>query len=135
MERGSRVPCDARVADGAIRGGFVGLLWAGFYGPGEYTQVATSTRALPFALRYGGASVLSFAAFFGAYSGLLCRAERVLGSDSLGSSIVAGGAMGAGIGACITPRLPNAVIIGGMTAAVSGATAALVQQRSKRGRY
>ena len=45
MEKGSRVPCDARVADGAIRGGFVGLLWAGFYGPGEYLAAAQTTAS------------------------------------------------------------------------------------------
>jgi len=136
MERGTRVPCDARMADGAIRGGFVGLLWAGFYGPGEYTalvQTATTHKsmpgALPFALRYGSLSVISFAAFFGAYSGLLCRSETLFGTESLGSSVIAGGAMGCAIGACLPPRGPNALIIGSMTALVSGATAAVVQQR------
>ena len=135
MEKGTRVPCNARMADGAIRGGFVGFLWAGFYAPGEYASLlesmphAAPPRALPFALRYGAMSVLSFSAFFGAYSGLLCRAESTLGSESLGSSVIAGGAMGCAIGACLPPRLPNALMIGSMTALVSGATAALVQQR------
>ena len=134
MERGSasRVPCDARVADGAIRGGLVGLLWAGFYGPGEFAAAAPApTSVLPFALRYGTLSVLSFAAFFGAYSGLLCRAERSFGTKSLASSVIAGGAMGSVIGAWIPPRGQNALMIGSMTALVSGATAALVQQHHR----
>ena len=46
MERDARgerrVPCDARVADGTIRGGLVGFLWAGFYGPGEYAALQAS---------------------------------------------------------------------------------------------
>ena len=102
-ERGTRVPCDARVADGAIRGGFVGSLWAGFYGPGEYGALTTPMPVLRFAMRYGMLSVLSFATFFGAYSGLLCRAERMFGNESRASSVVAGGAMGAAIGACLPP--------------------------------
>ena len=89
------MPCDARVADGAIRGGFVGLLWAGFYGRSEFAASATATTAvLPFAARYTAVSVLSFSAFFGAYSGLLCGAERVFGAESHYSSLIAGGAMG-----------------------------------------
>lgn len=129
MERGSRVPCDARVADGAIRGGLVGLLWAGFYGTGEFAAAGRPAAVLPFALRYTSISALSFSAFFGMYSGMLCHAERFFGTDSLASSVIAGGAMGGAIGACLPPRMSNALAIGSMTAFVSGATAAVVNAR------
>ena len=109
----------------------MGLLWAGFYGPGEYAASATAaaTAVLPFAMRYATLSVLSFGAFFGMYSGLLCRAERVFGENSPVSSVIAGGALGTAIGVCLPPRGQNAVMIGSMTGIVSGVTAAMVQQR------
>ena len=132
MERGTAVPCDARVADGAIRGGFVGLLWAGFYGRSEFAASATATTAvLPFAARYTAVSVLSFSAFFGAYSGLLCGAERVFGAESHYSSLIAGGAMGGVIGACLPPRATNAAMIGTTTALISAATSYMLS-RGKR---
>lgn len=134
MERGTRVPCDARVADGAIRGGLVGLLWAGFFGPGEYAALLHSSRhssPLLFAVRYGTLSMLSFASFFGAYSGLLCNAERVFGSEGLGGSVIAGGTMGAVVGACMPPRGANALVIGSTTALISGATAAVLQRKGR----
>ena len=80
-------------------------------------------------LRYTSISALSFSAFFGMYSGMLCHAERYFGTDSLASSVIAGGAMGGAIGACLPPRMSNALAIGSMTAFVSGATAAVVNAR------
>jgi hypothetical protein len=130
-DRNKSVPCDARVADGAIRGGLVGLLWAGFYGPGEFAALQTPSAVLPFALRYGALSTLAFATFFGAYSGMLCRTERLFGSDNLSGSIIAGGTMGAVVGACMPPRGTNALMIGGTTALISGATAALLQRKGR----
>ena len=120
------MPCDARVADGAIRGGLVGLLWAGFFGPSEIA--AHNTRVLPLALRYVALSTLSFSAFFGAYSGLLCRAEHVFGTESPVSSVVAGGATGCAIGATLPPRGPNAFALGLITALISGTIAAIARR-------
>ena len=130
MESASRVPCDARMADGAIRGSFVGLLWAGVYGPGEYSaSLGPKPHVLPFALRYSALCVVSFASFFGVYCGLLCRTGRIFGNESPASSTIAGGAIGCAIGACLPPRAPNALMVGAMTALVSGATAMVVQPR------
>ena len=88
-------------------------------------------EVLPFAARYGGLSMLSFAAFFGVYSGLLCRVEKVFGTESLVGSTLVGGAMGMGVGACMPPRGTNALMIGSTTALISGATAAVLQRKGR----
>ena len=120
-------PCDARVADGAVRGCIVGGLWAGFFGWKELDIVIREASAMNVAVaasRYTAASVLGFGAFFGVYNGVLCASEKACGSDSLVGPVLAGGAMGAAIGAYLPPpRLGN---IGGYSlflALVSAGTA------------
>lgn len=131
--RGTHIPCEARVADGAIRGAFVGVLWAAF-GPSE-TVVASAPKLSSGAwvasgLRYGALSTLSFSAFFGLYSGLLCWTERSLGRESLACPLVAGGAIGSTIGACLPPpRAPNVLVCGSVTAGVSMLSAYMLQKR------
>ena len=130
MERGTYVPCNARVADGAIRGALVGALW-GAFGPAEQlggswtpARGKLSPSSMMQQLRYGVLSTLSFSCFFGLYSGLLCSAERSFGTDSMVCPVVAGGAIGSAIGACLPPpRAPNILVCGGVTAAVSAVSA------------
>lgn len=132
MVRKDSVPCDARVADGAIRGGIVGLLWAGFFGVEEIAamgQVSTM-RATLAAGGYLGASVVSFGAFFGLYNGVLCQAERFGGGNALVGPCLAGATMGAAIGACMPP--PRLLTIGqysAFLAFVSVATASMMKAR------
>ena len=84
------------------------------------------------ALRHGALTVLGFSAFFGAYNGLLCRAERVFGADSFACPMLAGGAIGSAIGACLPPpRAPNVLVCGTCTALVSAASAALLNQQKR----
>ena len=80
--------------------------------------------------RYFAQSVLSFGAFFGAYNGVLCIAEHSCGSDSLAGPVLAGGSMGALIGAWLPP--PRLLNIGGYSiflALVSAGTASLIKVR------
>ena len=114
------VPCEARIADGAIRGGLVGLLWAGYFGASELPPLRTGIGSTTALLRYGALSTLSFSSFFGIYSGLLCAAEQTFGGESLVCPLVAGGSIGTAIGAYLpAPRALNMVTCGGCTAAVS----------------
>lgn len=131
MERGTFVPCNARVADGAIRGALVGALW-GAFGPSEQLGGSLTPtvrgKVVPSSMlhqvRYGVLSTLSFSCFFGLYSGLLCSAERAFGTDSIVCPVIAGGAIGSAIGTCLPPpRAPNILVCGGVTAAVSAVSA------------
>lgn len=132
-DRGTHVPCDARTADGVIRGAFVGLLW-GAFGPveslGAPKSVPSNTSLLASSLRYSLVSALSFSAFFGVYSGLLCNAERAFGRDSIACPLIAGGSIGSAIGALLPPpRAPNVLVCGSVTAGVSAVSAYMLQRK------
>lgn len=123
----TEAPCDARVADGAIRGSLVGTLWAVYFGPSEVEALRECGRLRVAAscARYASLSVLSFGGFFGAYNGIQCGAERMFGPDSLACPIFAGGTVGAVIGAVALPppHAVNAGMFGVGMAIVSGASA------------
>jgi hypothetical protein len=127
--RGSRVPCDARAADGVIRGLGVGFLW-GCFGPVTEAPSPRPSSSMLSSFRFGAFSMASFATFFGAYNGLLCMAESTFGSDSFVCPMLAGGAIGGVIGAGLPPpRLPNVLLCGSCTAFVSAVSARLLSKR------
>ena len=133
------VRCDARVADGAIRGGLVGALWVGFFGPSELQGLHQLSRlhVAASAARYSSICILSFGGFFGAYNGIQCATERVFGSDSLACPTLAGGTIGAAIGAfgMPPPHMLNAGLFAAAMAAVSGTSAWLFSgKQSNRAR-
>ena len=95
-----QLPCEARVADGAIRGAGIGLLWGVFYGPGEFRAAKSGkagatalARPAMHALQHGGLTTLGFAAFLAGYNGIYCSSERRFG-PSPGNALLAGGCMG-----------------------------------------
>jgi len=103
-----QLPCEARVADGAIRGAGIGLLWGMFYGPGEWrlarsgaVGAAAATRPVLHALQHGGLTTAGFAAFLAGYNGIYCSSERRLG-PSAGNALLAGGCMGSLLGAAVS---------------------------------
>ena len=124
------VPCDARVADGAIRGAFMGVVWAAWFGPSDmHREVllrgASRLRWALVAARYTSMSVAGFSGFFGMYNGFLCQAERQFGSRSLAAPTIVGGALGAAIGASIRPlNMLNVATVGSLCATVSMAVSA-----------
>ena len=91
--------CEARVADGAVRGAFLGLLWSGFFLPSEVRTagVAAGWPALRFALRTSTLTTAGFAVFLGGYNGVFCVSERTFGRTWLNPA-VSGGLLGAAIG-------------------------------------
>ena len=135
---GNDTPCDARVADGIIRGTLVGGLWACFFGPGDTGRIMEATHLQVFgaASRHLLLSVAGFGCFFGAYNAVLCGAEKICGNDgraNLAGPIVAGGTMGAAIGAYLPP--PRAVNIAAYSiflASVSAGSAALINRNRPR---
>lgn len=143
-DRSYKVPCEARVADGAIRGGMIGFLWyfSNSFGLlGEATAIvapphSTSASRALHSLKSFGVSVFGFGAFLGMYSGLLCASERLLPDESsrIAAPTIAGVTIGTAIGACLPPPRVNNMI---MCAAATGGVSALcsyvmTKQQSKR---
>ena len=117
------LPCSARVADGAIRGAGLGVLWAVWYGRSEVeaaqaTSKLATARPLVYGLRFGVGSALSFGALIGVYNGLFCTSEKYFGRG-LASPLLAGTVMGTVLGCAFTPHQPAPI------AATAFATAAL----------
>lgn len=134
MSAESSVPCDARFWDGVVRGGMVGALWAGFFGPSElHAERLRSGRPVrlgAFAARYGLLASAGFAGLNGAYNALFCYGERVFG-DGVAGACVAGGVAGGVIGACYPglppPRSMNVAVCSVGTAVLCAASFRLVR--------
>ena len=141
--------CDARVADGVVRGTMVGLLWGGFFGPSEIRHWLQLRSAAPpsaaaaaaFGLRYCALSMVGFAGFFGTYNGLLCASEKCVGRNSLVSPFVAGGTLGGALGATLPAvgtswrsRITNTIFCATCTAVVSAASAHFLASSHRRDR-
>ena len=113
---------EARVADGAIRGAGIGLLWGIFHGPSEVSRAlngtegaAAAARPMQHALMHGIGATLGFAVFLGGYNGIYSVVERRSGQKALGA-FTAGGTMGAVLGAFSTGWPLKPVAIGGTAA-------------------
>ena len=115
--------CEARVADGAVRGAFLGLLWSGFFLPsgGRTGGVAAGWPALRFALRTSTLTTAGFAVFLGGYNGVFCVSERTFGRTWLNPA-VSGGMLGAAIGYGAHPSKVSVVAGAAATAALCTAT-------------
>ncbi|EWM27108.1 Mitochondrial inner membrane translocase subunit Tim17/Tim22/Tim23/peroxisomal protein PMP24 [Nannochloropsis gaditana] len=94
--------CDARLAEGCIRGLYVGALWGAFFH--RYDTVPLPTKASRgqimlriFRTRAVGACKHSFllATFLGLYSGSSCVAEKTMGRRNWATSFVGGLSAGA----------------------------------------
>ena len=128
-------PCDARVADGAVRGTIVGALWAMYFWNNESGHVPRDIGALRSVAAFSkfmGISMSGFMIFFGAYNGVLCGAEQMWGADSIVGPVLAGGTMGSAIGAFQQPPRgqPRMYTIGAYSlflAVVSAATASVLK--------
>lgn len=128
----SSFPCDSRVADGAIRGTMVGSLWLLYFLPAEVRFLAAANvgghKVGLGAARYSALTMCGFAGFFGAYNGVFCGAERLLG-EGAASPLLAGGVAGAALGATVGPpasRLASVAICSASTAALCSVSHALV---------
>jgi hypothetical protein len=126
----SELPCGARVADGAIRGGMVGVLWTAYFLPGDLRQLRTTAPGgVPLrAARATALTTAGFASFFGAYNGVFCGAERVFG-EGVASPFLAGGVAGGALGAALGPpstRLASVAVCAGATAVLCAGSHALV---------
>ena len=130
LDEMASLKCDARMADGAIRGAMMGALWSAFFGASdlhrELREVAGKRHTL-LATRYTLLSVLGFGGFFGIYNGLLCQAESRFGTESVAGPVLVGGSLGAAIGASIRPwSITNVGVISVLCASVSATTAGLL---------
>ncbi len=94
------IPCSARVADGAIRGGMVGALWVGYFGPrgDSWRAAAPAGGGALAAARAGALTVLGFAGFFGTYNGIFCHSQRAFG-EGVATPLLSGACVGGTIGA------------------------------------
>ena len=107
----NEVPCDARVADGAIRGAIVGALWVVCMGEVELRNELrglSSMGRLRLWATYSPKMALGFTCFFGLYNGVSCAVEYGFGPGSHAGPVLAGSFMGGAIGAVQRgPRLVN----------------------------
>ena len=98
------LPVSSRMADGAIRGAGIGLLWGIFWGPSEAhfarsgaAGAAAAVRPALHALTHGGMATIGFAMFLGGYNGIYSAIDRIGGQKTL-SAFTAGGVMGGVLG-------------------------------------
>ena len=120
--RGYELPCEARVADGAVRGAALGFLWSAWFGVSEVWCASRplSHNGMQLAKSTGG-YVLGFGGFLAVYNGIFCWCERQFGRDSSVSPVVSGALVGLGVGVALPPfRLTTVLQTSAMCASMCG---------------
>lgn len=114
-------PCSSRIAEGVIRGIFVGFAWtAAIDLPAALSEKKTIVKNTSRAFI---SNSTGFALFLATYSGMTCLSEKVRGQDDWKNSFVGGFATGMGSGL----RNPNVKQVVG-TALFVGTIAGLVHR-------